>query len=93
VRSRISATAGAIAAGLLVSTASFGFGRGKRDAWHGVVLDKSRAMFDTSNVYFRVTVEFAPGDTKKIRVRRSLWKSLSVGDTLIKEPGARPVKT
>lgn len=63
-----------------------------QDAWTGVVVKKSRALLDGSNLYRRLKVRQDGGDEKKIRVDRALWKQLEVGDRLVKEPGQEPRK-
>jgi hypothetical protein len=65
---------------------------GKNDAWEGVVTGKSRNMPDGSNLYHYLEVTFTDGKTKKIRVKGSLWDSLSTGDQIIKHPGSDPIK-
>ncbi|GAA2156448.1 MULTISPECIES: DUF7489 domain-containing protein [Glycomyces] len=60
------------------------------DEWSGVVEKKSRAAFDGANLYRQVTVRFDDGSEAKVRVPRSLWKTLAVGDRLVKEAGADP---
>ncbi|MDL4813743.1 DUF7489 domain-containing protein [Actinomadura opuntiae] len=64
----------------------------KDEAWEGVVTGKSRKMSDGSNLYRYLEVAFTGGGSKKIRVRRSLWDSLSTGDQIVKRPGSDPVK-
>jgi hypothetical protein len=64
------------------------------DAWQGVVTGKKRSSPDGQNMYHRIVVALSDGTTKEIRVRRALWKSLDVGDRLVKQPGAKaPAKT
>ena len=62
------------------------------DAWSGVVVKKSRAMFDGSNLYRKLEVELDGGDKQKVKVPRELWKQLEVGDRVSKEAGADPVR-
>ncbi|WP_205648235.1 DUF7489 domain-containing protein [Actinomadura rubteroloni] len=62
----------------------------KNDAWEGVVADKSRNAPDGSNLYHYVEVALNGGGTKKIRVTRALWDSLSPGDGLVKRTGSDP---
>ena len=62
------------------------------DAWAGTVVKKSRGLSDGSNLYRKVTIETAPGETKKVRVDRELWNSIEVGDRLVKDAGAEPRK-
>lgn len=63
---------------------------GRQDAWSGTVVRKSRGLLDGSNLYRRITVETDGGGTEKIRVDRSLWKELNVGDRLVKDAGQEP---
>ena len=60
------------------------------DAWSGTVKKKSRGLLDGSNMYRRLTVEMDDGRTEKIRVDRSLWDEIEVGDRLLKAPGQEP---
>ncbi|MER7244043.1 hypothetical protein [Kribbella sp. NPDC000426] len=60
------------------------------DAWSGVVVKKSRAMFDGSNLYRKLEVELDGGDVQNVKVPRALWKELEVGDRVSKEAGADP---
>lgn len=62
------------------------------DAWSGVVVKKSRAMFDGSNLYRRLEVELDSGEKQKVKVPRDLWKQLEVGDRVSKAAGADPVR-
>lgn len=52
------------------------------DSWTGTVVKKSRALLDGSNLYRQVTVQTDGGATHKVRVDRSLWKELQLGDRL-----------
>jgi hypothetical protein len=61
-----------------------------KEAWDGVVAEKSRAAFDGANLYRQVTIRLADGTTARVRVPRALWKDLEVGDRLVKEAGADP---
>lgn len=65
---------------------------GRDDSWEGVVIDKSRGMLDGSNMYHFVEVRVADGEPMKVRISRRLWKSIEVGDRLVKQPGADPAK-
>ncbi|WP_328997167.1 hypothetical protein OHA18_22155 [Kribbella sp. NBC_00709] len=58
------------------------------DAWAGVVVKKSRAMFDGSNLYRKLEVELDNGEKQNVKVPRGLWKELEVGDRVSKEAGA-----
>uniref|UniRef100_A0AAU3ICL6 DUF7489 domain-containing protein n=1 Tax=Streptomyces sp. NBC_01393 TaxID=2903851 RepID=A0AAU3ICL6_9ACTN len=62
------------------------------DAWEGIVEDKSRGMLDGANMYHFVTVRRVDGQFVKVRIDRRLWKSIEVGDRIVKEPGSGPVK-
>ena len=62
------------------------------DAWAGTVVKKPRGLSDGSNMYRKVTIETAPGETEKVRVSRELWNSIEEGDRLVKEAGADPRK-
>ena len=59
-------------------------------AWTGAVIRKSRGLLDGSNLYRRLTVRYDDGGEARIRVSRSLWKQIEVGDRLVKEPGQDP---
>ncbi|MFB7247359.1 hypothetical protein ACFCYX_33430 [Streptomyces populi] len=65
---------------------------GPDDAWEGVVEDKSRGMLDGANMYHFVKVRRGDGRSVKVRIDRGLWKSIAVGDRIVKEPGGAPVK-
>ncbi|WP_432175625.1 DUF7489 domain-containing protein [Streptomyces sp. Tue6028] len=65
---------------------------GPDDAWEGIVEDKSRGMLDGANMYHFVKVRCADGQSMKVRVDRGLWKSIVVGDRIVKEPGSGPAK-
>ncbi|MFE2584828.1 hypothetical protein [Streptomyces sp. NPDC059378] len=65
---------------------------GPDDAWEGIVEDKSRGMLDGANMYHFVKVRRADGQFMKVRVDRGLWKSIAVGDRIVKEPGGGPAK-
>ncbi len=62
-------------------------------AWSAVVVKKSRALLDGSNLYRRVTIQHDGGHEEKIRVSRAVWKQLKVGDRLVKEAGQDPRPT
>jgi hypothetical protein len=68
--------------------------RATRDeAWTGVVTDRKRGIPDGQTVVFRITVSLDDGSTRNVRVRRSLYRSLDVGDHVVKHAGDRnPVK-
>ncbi|MEV7471193.1 DUF7489 domain-containing protein [Streptomyces kronopolitis] len=65
---------------------------GRDDSWEGTVVTRSRGMLDGSNMYHFVEVRLAEGDVVKVRIDRRLWKSIAVGDRIVKSPGADPVK-
>ncbi|HEX6525741.1 MAG TPA: hypothetical protein VF070_37865 [Streptosporangiaceae bacterium] len=67
------------------------FGRRVRrnDAWQGIVISKKRGSPDGQNMYHRLVVTLSDGTEKKIRVRRALWKTVSVGDRIVKVPGEK----
>ncbi|MFJ3224372.1 hypothetical protein ACIPJS_13575 [Streptomyces sp. NPDC086783] len=65
---------------------------GPDDAWEGIVEEKSRGMLDGANMYRFVTVRRTDGQSVKVRIERRLWKSIAVGDRLLKKPGSGPVK-
>ncbi|MEV7414789.1 hypothetical protein [Streptomyces sp. NPDC089919] len=62
------------------------------DSWEGTVTDLSRGMLDGSNMYHFVEVRLSDGASLKLRIHRRLWKSLAVGDRLVKHPGSDPAK-
>lgn len=62
------------------------------DAWQGTVVDKKRNMPDGSNMYHYVEIKLSDGKTKKFRISGDLWSTLEVGDSLLKEAGADPVR-
>jgi hypothetical protein len=57
------------------------------DAWSGVVVKKSRAMFDGSNLYRKLEVKLDDGEVQNVKVSRDLWKQLEVGDRVTKDAG------
>lgn len=65
---------------------------GSDDAWEGVIEDKSRGMLDGANMYHFVKLRRTDGQFVKVRIDRRLWKSIAVGDRLVKQPGGDPVK-
>ncbi len=63
------------------------------DAWEGVVIDTTRRATDGSNLYHYVEVRRPDGKTRKFRIEKDLWETLSPGDRLVKEPGtSAPVR-
>ncbi|MER5732018.1 hypothetical protein ABT084_27435 [Streptomyces sp. NPDC002138] len=65
---------------------------GREDSWEGVVTALSRGLLDGSNMYHFIEVHLTDGATIKIRIGRRLWKSLTVGDRIVKRPDADPAK-
>ncbi|MEU6576353.1 hypothetical protein [Streptomyces sp. NPDC046805] len=65
---------------------------GRNDSWEGVVIDKSRGMLDGSNMYHFVEVRLTDGESAKVRTSGRFWKSVAVGDRIVKRPGSDPVK-
>ncbi|MCX3063295.1 DUF7489 domain-containing protein [Streptomyces beihaiensis] len=65
----------------------------EEDSWDGVVVDKTRRNTDGSNLYHYAEIRFPDGATKKVRIDKTLWEAVAVGDRLVKEAGAaQPVK-
>ena len=63
------------------------------EAWAGVVTDRKRSAPDGSTVVHTITVTLGDGSSRKVRIRGSLYRSLDVGDRVIKHAGDRyPVK-
>lgn len=60
------------------------------DAWTGVVVKKSRALYDGANLYRKLEVQVDGGEVRDIKVKRDLWKQLEVGDRVTKAAGADP---
>jgi hypothetical protein len=50
--------------------------------WEGTVVKKYRALLDGANLYRRILVQVDGGQTVKVRVDRTMWKSLTVGDAV-----------
>ena len=69
--------------------AMFERGAGKDEAWEGLVTDKKRTSYDGQNMYHRVMVTIADGSVKEIRVRGGVWKTLNIGDQLVKRAGQK----
>ncbi|GAA5023414.1 DUF7489 domain-containing protein [Streptomyces siamensis] len=65
---------------------------GPDDAWEGIVEDKSRGMLDGANMYHFIKVRRSDAQLIKVRIDRGLWKSLAVGDRIVKRAGSGPVK-
>jgi hypothetical protein len=62
------------------------------EAWSGVVVKKSRAMYDGANLYRKLEVELDGGEVRDVKVKRDLWKQLEIGDRVTKEAGADPAQ-
>lgn len=62
------------------------------DTWEGTVVKKTRGLLDGSNMYRRLKVRLDDGETVKVRVSRTLWDSVEVGDSVSKSEGQDPVK-
>ncbi|MER5807880.1 hypothetical protein ABT143_06745 [Streptomyces sp. NPDC002033] len=65
---------------------------GRDEAWEGVVTGLSRGMLDGSNMYHFAELRLADGTSLKVRIGRRLWKSLAVGDHVVKRDGTDPAK-
>ncbi|MFE5704995.1 hypothetical protein [Rhodococcus koreensis] len=64
----------------------------REDVWSGTVVKKSRGLLDGSNLYRRVTVRTDDDRTAKVRVNRTLWKELDIGDRIVKDAGQEPYR-
>jgi hypothetical protein len=64
-------------------------GAGQDETWEGLVTDKKRSSPDGQNMYHRVMVTISDGSVKEVRVRGNLWKTLNVGDRLVKRAGQK----
>ena len=65
----------------------------RNEAWAGVVTHRKRSAPDGQTVVHKITVTLNDGSTRKVRIRGSLYRSLDVGDHVIKHAGDRyPVK-
>jgi hypothetical protein len=62
------------------------------DVWEGIVEKKSRGLLDGSNMYRRLKIRQPDGSTKKVRVNRTLWNAVDVGDVVSKAAGQDPIK-
>lgn len=60
--------------------------------WEGIVVRKSRGLYDGANMYRRLKIRLVDGSTTKVRVKRALWDSVTEGDLVSKAPGEEPVK-
>lgn len=54
-----------------------------------MVTGRKRGIPDGQTMVFRITVTLDDGSTRNVRVRRSLHRSLDVGDHVIKHAGDR----
>ncbi len=64
-------------------------GISRDDEWEGVVTGKKRSSPDGQNIYHKIAVALSDGSSKEIRVRGSLWKTVDVGDHLVKRAGEK----
>ena len=68
-------------------------GARRAEVWEGVVTDLSRRSADGQNMFHQVEIRLSDGQTRQLRIPGKLWKSLSVGDAVIKSAGSPdPVK-
>ncbi|WP_159840483.1 DUF7489 domain-containing protein [Nocardia sp. CY41] len=58
----------------------------------GTVVKKSRGLLDGANPYRRLHIRLRDGSTIKVRVNRTSWKMLQVGDSVVQRDGADPVQ-
>lgn len=63
-----------------------------QDEWEGIVEKKSRGLLDGANMYRRLKIRLVDGSTKKVRIDRELWDSVTEGDIVAKAAGEGPVK-
>ncbi|GAA4082290.1 hypothetical protein ACFFOS_13415 [Nocardioides kongjuensis] len=50
------------------------------ETWEGVVVKKSRGLYDGANLYRRLKVRTADGSIVKARVDRDVWDAVALGD-------------
>ncbi|GAA1578353.1 hypothetical protein GCM10009804_38590 [Kribbella hippodromi] len=62
----------------------------REDGWSGIVVKKSRAMYDGANLYRKLEIKLDSGEVQDVKVKRDLWKQLEVGDRVTKDAGADP---
>ena len=62
------------------------------EAWEGTVIKKSRGLLDGSNLYRRLRVRLTDGRVVTIRVDRTLWDEVAVGNTVTRVAGQVTVK-
>jgi hypothetical protein len=60
--------------------------------WRGTVVKKYRALLDGSSLHRRILIRLDNGETVKTRVDRDTWNALTLGDTVVKNPGNKPQK-
>ncbi|GAB3835414.1 hypothetical protein ACFPIJ_50955 [Dactylosporangium cerinum] len=60
------------------------------NAWSGTVAKKSRGLLDGSNLYRRLKVRLDDGTHLNVKVDRTLWSQLQVGDRVVKTAGEQP---
>ncbi|XBB66070.1 hypothetical protein ABFU82_18390 [Nocardioides sp. WV_118_6] len=52
------------------------------EAWEGVVVKKSRGLYDGANMYRRLKVRTTGGTIVKARVDKDVWNAVEVGDAV-----------
>ncbi|MBU2693795.1 MULTISPECIES: hypothetical protein [Pimelobacter] len=52
------------------------------EAWEGVVVKKSRGLYDGANMYRRLKVRTTGGAIVKARVDKDVWNAVEVGDAV-----------
>lgn len=62
------------------------------ESWEGVVLKKSRGLYDGANLYRRLKVRTSAGTIVKARVDRALWDAVSVGDAVRRDADGNVTK-
>jgi hypothetical protein len=60
------------------------------DAWHGIVLKKTRGLLDGSNLYRRLKIRQPDGSIRKVTVSRTFWNAVKEGDMVTKASGQEP---
>ncbi len=63
------------------------------EAWEGVVVKKSRGLYDGANLYRRLTVRTTAGTMVKARVDRALWDAVAVGDAVRRDADGTVAKS
>ncbi|SEA49847.1 MULTISPECIES: hypothetical protein [unclassified Mycobacterium] len=51
-------------------------------AWNGTVVEKRRALLDGANLYRRMRIRLDDGRVITVRVDRTTWKALEVGEAV-----------